>query len=93
MIIEKLLAGVVLAICVILVVRLCLGVRRRQRFDSAVRRAAQACQRSARASYHWLVHRKNASRAANDAIKRARGGSWDGNVYKPKSFRRPRKPH
>jgi hypothetical protein len=36
-------------------------------------------------------HRREAARAAEEAIKRARerGGEWDGNVYKPKSFRKP----
>ena len=37
---------------------------------------------------------KTAEQMAEDAIRRARGtdardGKWDGNVYKPKSFKRP----
>jgi hypothetical protein len=38
-----------------------------------------------------LRHRREAARVAEEAIKRARerGGEWDGNVYKPKSFRKP----
>ena len=35
-------------------------------------------------------HRREAMRVADEAIKRARDrGEWDGNVYKPKSFRKP----
>ena len=33
-----------------------------------------------------------AKRAADEAIRRARG-EWDGNVYRPDEFKRPRKPH
>ena len=92
--IEKLLAGLTLVVCVVLLVRLCLGQRRQQRFDAAVRRAAHACRRAALSVWHWRSSRKVAARVAEEAIKRARrGGEWDGNVYKPKSFRRPRKPH
>ncbi|MFG5407562.1 hypothetical protein ABXN37_04860 [Piscinibacter sakaiensis] len=32
-------------------------------------------------------------RARLDAALRGRDGRWDGNVYAPKSFRKPRKPH
>ena len=91
---EKFLAGLTLVICVVLLVRLCLGYPRQQRFDAAVRRAAQACRRTALSVWHWRSSRKEAARAAEEAIERARrSGEWDGNVYKPKSFRRPRKPH
>jgi hypothetical protein len=38
--------------------------------------------------------RRNAAAAAEDAIRRARDASErDGNVIRPKAFRRPRKPH
>lgn len=88
--IEKLFAAVVLAICVVFMVRLLLGVRLRLKFDTAARRAWYRIKGWARSITHWRSSRKNAAQAAQaaeDAIRRARdGGSWEGNVYKPKSF-------
>ena len=96
--IEKLLAAVVLAVCVGLLVRLMLGRSRQQRLDAAARRAGARGRHGVHAMWHWRSSRKRAERMADEAIKRAasrdRGdGHWDGNVFKPKSFRRPRKPH
>jgi hypothetical protein len=40
--------------------------------------------------YRWRASRKTAERVAEEAIRRAReNGTWEGNVYKPKSFKRP----
>jgi 20S proteasome alpha/beta subunit len=58
-----------------------------------MRRAMQASQRTLKSIYHWRTSRKDAARLADEAIRRAKDGDWEGNVYKPKSFRRPRKPH
>jgi hypothetical protein len=92
--IEQLLAGLVLAACAVLLARLVLGERRRGRFDAAARRGAASLRRRALVVWHWRSRRRQAQRAAADAIERARrAGEWDGNVYKPKSFKRPRKPH
>ena len=98
--IEKLLAGTAIAVCAILLLGLCLGERRRERLDAGLGRAARACARAARAcrrallrAWHWPAARRNAARIAAEAIRRAQGGvTREGNVYKPKSFRRPRKP-
>jgi hypothetical protein len=91
---EKLFAAAVAALCAVLLVRLCLGPRRRLRFDALVRRAWHACRRWGLRMWHWRASRRDAARAADEAIERARSGvERDGNVYKPKSFRRPRKPH
>ena len=91
---EKLLAGLTLAVCVVLLLRMCLGARRQHRLDAGLRRTWYACRRFALSPYRWFAARKEAARVAEEAIKRARGGGeWDGNVYKPKSFRKPRKPH
>ena len=88
--IEPVLAAVVLALCVALLLRLLIGARRRQRFDGALRRAVQWLRRKAGALRHWRASRRAAAQAANDAIRRARGrGEWDGNVYTPKSLRKP----
>ncbi len=91
---ERLFAAIVLAACVLLLVRLLIGERRRYRFDNAMRRAARQLRRIASSLRHWRASRRNAAQAAeaaNDAIRRASGrdGEWDGNVYKPKSLRKP----
>lgn len=100
--IEKLFAGIVLAVCLVLMLRLVLGARRRARFDAAARRAWGNSQQFMRSAYHWRSQRREAERAADEVIQRARGrsansdsidGEWEGNVYKPKSFRKPRKLH
>ena len=106
MIIEKLLAGIVLAICAVLMLRLLIGARRRARFDTAVRRAWARIRWWLATAWHWRRRRREAQRAADAIIRRARGdtkgaedgddradGQWEGNVYKPKSFRKPRKLH
>lgn len=91
---EKILAGVVLAACAVMLVRLMLGERRRWQFDSAMRRAYEACKRRVLSVSRWRATRRDAARAADEAIRRARDVTErDGNVYKPKSFRGPRKPH
>ncbi len=96
--IEALFAGVTLAMCLVLLLRLCLGWRRRQRFDAAVRRAWYGVKGRMLATYHWRSSRKEAARVAEEAIRRAKAGSKadvtrDGNVYRPTSFKGPRKPH
>ncbi len=91
--IEAVFAGIVLAICVVLMVRLMLGAPRRYRFDTAVRRVMAQLRRLGHAIWHWRDTRREAERAreaADEAIRRARDrGEWDGNVYTPKSFRKP----
>ena len=92
--IEQVFAGLVLAVCAVLLLRLVLGEPRRRRFDAAMRRAWSAVKRRALHLWHWRERKRQAEQAAADAIERARrAGEWDGNVYKPKSFREPRKPH
>ena len=93
---EKISAAVIFAICLLMLVRLMLGEKRRRAFDARalgtwVLVGAQL-QRLAR----WRSNRRHAAEAARDAIRRARGGAdvrRDGNVYHPDSFRDPRKPH
>ena len=95
--IEKLLAAIALVVCVVLMIRLLVGARRRYAMDHFGRRTALRVKFWWLSVYHWRSSRKTAARVAEEAIRRARGGnhngSWDGNVYKPKSFKRPRKPH
>lgn len=92
--IEQILAGLVLAVCAVLLVRLVLGEPRRRRFDANLRRLWLALKRRTLHAWHWRERKRLAEQAAADAIERARrAGEWDGNVYKAKSFRQPRKPH
>ena len=84
---ERILAALIVAVCASLLLRLVLGEKRRARLDAALRRAV----RSVRGLAMSARHRREAARAADEAIERARqrSGEWDGNVYKPKSFRKP----
>ena len=91
---EEIVAAITLAACVVLLVRMLLGQGRRQRFDAAARRAWMSCRTAARRAVRWPNARREAAAAAEDAIRRARGGAdRDGNVIRPRTFRRPRKPH
>ena len=84
--IEKVLAAIVLAICLVFMVRLLVGVRWRMKLDSW----ARGLWNRVRDLYRWRASRKTAERVAEEAIRRAReNGTWEGNVYKPKSFKRP----
>lgn len=89
--IERVFAAIVLAACVLLMLRLVVGPRRRQRLDAVMRRAWFALRRFGLSVWHWRSSRREAAKVAEEAIRRARSadGSWDGNVYKPKSFRKP----
>jgi len=88
--VQQVFAAVVLAVCVVFMIRLLVGERRRYALDAWARRSTQAVKRGALRIYHWRSSRKTAERVAEEAIRRARGeGSWEGNVYKPKSFKRP----
>ena len=101
-VIEQALAGVAFVVCALLFARLFLAERRRRRVDAVVLHGLAAWRRRATALWRWRAARREAARVAEEAIRRARrhgnggdedDGSWDGNVYKPKSFRGPRKPH
>ena len=101
---ESLLAALTLAVCAVLGVRLCLGPARQQRFDRTLRRWGETLRRVAHQLWHWRASRRLARTEAEAVIRRARGGNesrdmggadageWHGNVYTPKSFRKPRRP-
>ncbi|MEO8057762.1 MAG: hypothetical protein ABI671_05510 [Burkholderiales bacterium] len=95
---QQIFAGLVLATCALLLLRMVIGDRRRYRFDAAARRLwstlrrfGLALHRKLLSLWHWRASRRQAAEAAEEAIRRARSaeGSWDGNVYKPKTFRKP----
>jgi hypothetical protein len=89
---EKIIAGLTIAVCVVLLLRLCLGARLRYRFDTNARGAWLSARRSALNLWHWRSSRREAQHAADAAIQRAQRKAAsaferDGNVYKPDAFR------
>ncbi len=95
-VIEKLVAALIVGTCLVLLLRLAIGDTRRWRFDAVVRRNWNRIRLTAWRTWNWRASRRQAARAADEVIRRARGSSQverDGNVYKPKDFKRPRKPH
>ncbi len=92
---EKLLAGLALAVCVVMLLRLTLRAPRRERFDRALLRMWQQRSTAVTNLIHRPARRRAAREAAQDAIRRAQnkpGGQWKGNVYTPDSFDSERKP-
>lgn len=98
---EKILPTVVATACLVALVRLCLGAKRRWQFDQAMRRVWGRIRAVPQRMKQRPMSKKEAQQLAQDAIERARrnkqrdavDGNWDGNVYRPKSFKGPRKPH
>jgi hypothetical protein len=94
--IEKLFAAAGLAVCLVLLLRLLLKPAQRQRFDAAMHRAWARCRQLVRRRPRPAMSQQDAARVAEEAIRRARegrDGQWEGNVFRPRSFRRPKKPH
>ncbi len=97
-VIEKAFAAIVLLACLFFLLRMCLGPGRRARFDDVVRAWHRPWQQKWREAMRNSAESRAESRAertARDAIARARrtaaGGEWEGNVYKPKSFKRKKR--
>ena len=91
--IESVFAGIVLAACVALLLRMALPARQQQRLDAALRRAQRRSRHLARRVWFWRTHRQTATREADAAIRRAqRRVRRDGNVIRPESLQGPRKP-
>ena len=85
---EKIVPALIVVACLVALGRLVLGERRRLRLDRAVSRWARAARSRIEGLFTWNADRRRARRAADEAIRRARdGGEWDGNVYRPKSFK------
>lgn len=92
--IENVFAGIALAVCAVLLLRMALPERQRERLDAAWQRAVQGSRLLARRVWFWRTHRQRAAREAEEAIRRAqRSGERDGNVIRPDAFKGPRKPH
>jgi hypothetical protein len=94
---EKVLAAIVLVACLVALLRLMVGARRRQRVDAAWRETWWSLRSFGRGLKHRRSSREEAERVVEEAIRRARMNDVerDGNVYRPGSFRdkEPRKPH
>ena len=93
---EKIFAATIVVACLVMLVRLGLGARRRQRFDATAVRWSERAGARVDALFSWNSVRRRARREAESAIRRARegdGGEWDDNVYRPKSFKKDRKIH
>jgi hypothetical protein len=96
--IEKIIALVIAAVCLVMLVRLLIGERRRNRLDRAVIGNWQRASNWLVKGWRWRVSKKKAAKEAQAVINRARTrGDWEGNVFRPKSFQqkpdsKPRKP-
>lgn len=92
---EKFFAAAIGIACLLLLARQFIGSDRRARLDARVSRRFASVHRMGIRLFGWPAARREARRAAEDAIRRARGATadWDGNVARPKAFRKPRKLH
>jgi len=87
-VLEKIFPAIVVFACLVMLLRLVLGERRRHLFDRGIARWTRSARARIELLFTWNAGRRRARRAADEAIRRARegGGEWDGNVYRPKSF-------
>ena len=91
---EKVLAGVALLVCVALLARMLADEPRRRHIDAMARHAAWRVRRALQRPWAWRRERRHAAREAEEAIRRAqRRAERDGNVIRPDAFKGPRKPH
>jgi hypothetical protein len=88
-------SALVVAVCVVLLVRLLLPAHLRMQFDRRVRALPAALRQRWHRLRHGRRRRVDAEKLARDAIERARKTpvERDGNVIKPDAFKGPRKPH
>jgi hypothetical protein len=103
---QTVLAAVGLGICIALAVHMALPYRAQARVDAWVARLSAWFQAQMDRATGWRRRQRQTRAAALEAervIRRAResaqqgenrvDGEWDGNVYRPKSFEKPKKPH
>lgn len=96
---QQIVAGAVLLVCVLALARLLLGAPRRQRLDAWLQRTWQRGSRGCREAWQAPGRRRAAAKEAQAAIERAkrreRAGDVDrdGNVVRPRAFKPPQKPH
>ncbi len=98
------LAALGLATCIALAVHMALPYRARARVDGWVMALGDWLRAQMDRATGWRRRQRQTRAAALEAervIRRAREsaqngrpeGEWDGNVYRPKSFEKPKKPH
>ena len=94
--IESIFAALGLLVCAALLLRMTLGSRRQQRWDWFWQRKLERLRGAGRwlqRQWQLLWSSREARRAAEDVIKRARGAKpevdREGNVIRPRSFRKP----
>lgn len=105
---QTVLAATGLVVCIALAVHMALPYRWQARVDAAARGLVSWAQLQMARLTGWRRRQRQTRVAALEAervIRRAResalhdardsrtGGEWDGNVYRPKSFEKPKKPH
>jgi len=105
---QTVLAATGLAVCIALGVHMALPYRWRARVDAGVAALVSWVQLQMARLTGWRRRQRQTRVAALEAervIRRAREsalhdardsraqGEWDGNVYRPKSFEKPKKPH
>jgi len=90
---EVLLAAIGLVVCVVLLLRMAIGARRRERIDAAVVGSARRLRAQLQGRWRQRRLRGQVKREAKDLIERARRGKpvvdREGNVYRPRSFNGP----
>jgi hypothetical protein len=98
------LAAIGLVVCIALAVHMALPYRLRARVDAAMAGVLGWLQGQFDRAMGWRRRQRQTRAAALEAervIRRAQesaqngrlDGEWDGNVYRPKSFEKPKKPH
>ncbi|MBL8279856.1 MAG: hypothetical protein JNL93_24535 [Pelomonas sp.] len=105
---QTLLAATGLVVCVAMAIHMALPYRLKTRVDAGLRALAGWFRLQAARLTGWRRQQRQTRAAALEAervIRRAResalhdardsrvDGAWDGNVYRPKSFEKPKKPH
>ena len=105
---HTLFAATGLVVCIALAVHMALPWRARARVDAAATGLAAWARGLVARATHWRRQQRQTRAAAQEAervIRRAResalhdardsrvDGEWSGNVYRPKSFGKPKKPH
>lgn len=84
--IEKVLAGIGLLICVVLALRMLLGAKRTRRIDAQLAEQAERARQTLKSLPQWRESRDTARREAEQVIDRARRKAVerDGNVLRPR---------
>jgi hypothetical protein len=99
LLLQQIVAGIVLVLCVLALARLLLGAPRRQKLDAGALRTWRRGSRWGRAAWQAPGRRRAAAKEAQAAIERAKRRERasdvdrDGNVVRPRAFKPPQKPH